>query len=423
MTEKKTSAIIVGGGHGGAEAAFSLRQAGWSGDITIISEEGHIPYHRPPLSKTALGDGPIPDSLWIRPRTEYEKAAIELRLNTRVDKIDREEKCVSLSDGTRLPYASLILATGARPRGLSDLDASRLSNVCYLRSLEDGQTLATKLAHGRRVGIIGAGYLGLEFAATACKAGAQVTVLETATRVLARVTSPVVSTFYENLHRAYGVNIRTAATIEGFRLNDRGDAIAAIRCADGTHIEVDTVVVAIGVTPSVSLAQEAGLHCENGIVTNEAGHTSDPAIHALGDCANFYNRFYGKHLRIESVPNAIEQARIVTATICGKPPPPASPPWFWSDQYGVKLQTVGFAIGFDAFVTRGSPDGRGFSVYYLSGDTITAADLINRPPELVHAKRIVANKMRIPRNLLADDALPMKEVIERSQAAVACGTP
>ncbi|OAI94764.1 NAD(P)/FAD-dependent oxidoreductase [Pseudomonas putida] len=408
------TAIIVGAGHAAGELATSLRDQGWQGRIVLIGEELHLPYHRPPLSKAYLCGAVTAQSLLIKPRATYDKANVEIISGVRVTRIDRDASLVHLADGRTAHYDRLILATGGRPRPLpipriEQAEAS--GNFHYLRTLADVDRIRQQFEPGLRLVIVGGGYIGLEVAAVAVERGLKVTVLEALPRVLARVTAPELSAFYEARHRQAGVVIRTDTQVRDVQLDPSGDAVCAVLCADGSSVAADLVVVGIGLLPNVELAVEAGLEVENGILVDAFGQTSDPRIHAAGDCTNHPNPLLGRRLRLESVPNALEQARCVAATLCGKPKAHASIPWFWSDQYALKLKMVGLSQGYDQLVIRGTPQDDSFCAFYLKEGVILAADTVNRPPEFMLAKRFIAERIKVDAARLADDTRPLKDLL------------
>ena len=405
--------IIVGAGQAGCEVATSLRQFGYAGRIMLVGAEAHLPYRRPPLSKAYLAGQVDAQSLRIKPQATYDKANIELLLGRRVESIDRGARQIVLDDGSRMHYDKLVLATGGEARRLS-LTGSDARNVLYLRSIGDVDAIRHEFAPGRRLVVVGGGYIGLEVAAVARGLGLSVTVLESAARVLVRVAAPQMSQFYEEVHRAAGVDVRTGCTIEAFEQVD--GRVVAIRLAGGGHIDADTVVVGIGLVPSMELARAAGIAVGDGILVDEHACTADPDILAVGDCANHPNELIGRRVRLESVPNATEQARTVAATICGKPQPYHPVPWFWSDQYDLKLQMVGISDGYDEVVTRGDPALRHFCAFYLRAGVLIAADTVNRPSDFMVAKQLVARHARFSREQLADATLPLKSLLATEAA-------
>ncbi|MVV48833.1 NAD(P)/FAD-dependent oxidoreductase [Pseudomonas sp. PB120] len=410
---EQVEVLIVGAGQAAGELAVALRQEGHAGRILIVGEESCLPYQRPPLSKAYLAGMIDLQGLLIRPQTAYERAAIDFLLDTRVESIDRTTKQVRLADGRCIRYERLALATGGHARRLS-LPGSDLRGIHYLRNLADVDDIRPQFRPGRKLVVIGGGYVGLEVAAVAVRAGLQVTVLETASRVLARVTAPQLSAFYESLHRENGVRILTGIEVQGFAPGECPVGVGEVLCKSGERIQADFVIVGIGLVPNVELAQAAGLLVDNGIVTDETGLTQDPNIVAIGDCANQPSLFYGRRLRLESVPSAVEQARCAAATLCGKPRRNDSLPWFWSDQYDLKLQMAGLSQGYERVVIRGSFELRSFAVFYLQGARIIAADVVGRPADFMAAKRLIAERLVVEDERLADDSQPLKVLFANS---------
>ncbi|MGF6640472.1 3-phenylpropionate/trans-cinnamate dioxygenase ferredoxin reductase subunit [Paraburkholderia sp. MM5496-R1] len=407
-------ALIVGAGHAAGECATAIREQGWTGRIVMVGEEPHLPYQRPPLSKAFLSGESTAEQLYLKPLSTYDKARVEFIPNTRAQHIDRDAKRVTLSNGSEISYTKLVLATGGRARRLAlpGIEATeKLQNFHYLRTLDHVARIRNQFHAGSRLVIIGGGYIGLEVAAVAVKRGLRVTVLEALPRVLARVTAPELSRFYEEVHREAGVDIRTNAIVSGFELDASGDAVAAVCCADGTRVAADLVIVGVGLEPATELAQAAGLAVDNGIMVDEHTRTSDPDIFAVGDCTNHPNPSLGRRLRLESVPNALEQARTAAASLCGKERVYNSVPWFWSDQYDLKLKMVGLSFGYDEFVLRGDPKARSFSAFYLKDGVMLAADTVSRVPEFVLAKRFVAEKIPVRAADLANESIPLKSLL------------
>lgn len=413
MTDTASStAIIIGAGHAGGELAIALRNEGWEGRILLLSDEQHLPYHRPPLSKAYL-TGSVPrESLSIRPQAAYDRAGVEFFDGVRVERIERANRQLVLSDGSQLAYDKLAIATGGRPRQLPVANtgaAGRCANFHYLRTLDDVERIRAQMAAGKRLIIIGGGYIGLEVAAAAVAQGLQVTVLEAQPRVLQRVTAAELSAYYERKHREAGVDIRTNVQVSDLEVTD--DTVTAVLCADGSRLEADLVVVGIGLIANTELASEAGLDVDNGILVDEQARTSDPDIYAAGDCTNHPNPLLGRRLRLESVPNALEQSRVAAAGMAGKPRSYASVPWFWSDQYELKLKMVGLAEGYEHLVLRGDPASDSFSAFYLKDGKVLAADTVNRPQDFIAAKRLVAEGVAVTAEQLADDSQPLKTLL------------
>lgn len=402
---------IVGAGHAGGELAFALRQQGYAGPLTIIGDEAHLPYQRPPLSKAYLKGECETTSLYLRQQAAYEKANIGLLLSRRVERIDRAGKKLVLDDGREVAYSKLALATGGRARRMTIGDAARAErtrNFHYLRSIDDVVAIRSRFEAGQRLVVVGGGYVGLEVAASAIARGVKVTVLEALPRVLARVTAPQMSAFYEKVHRDAGVDLRTSIEVTGLDFNEAGDAVTAVHCTGGVVIPADLVVVGIGLLPNTEVAQAAGLDVDNGIVVNEHAVTSDPDIVAAGDCTSHPSVFCGRRIRLESVPNAVEQARVAAAALAGKPKAYESVPWFWSDQYDLKLQMTGLSQGYDQFVLRGSMENKSFAAFYLKEGRLIACDAVNRAQEFMVAKRMVAACKPFDVAALADEAVPLK---------------
>ncbi len=384
MTER---VLIIGGGHAAGQCAASLRQKGWAGEIVIAGEEPFPPYQRPPLSKAYLSGETTAERLFFKPAAFYDKEQIDLQLGRRAIAIDREAREVSFEDGPVIAYDYLVIATGARVRRLH-CDGAALNGIGYLRSIADTDALKQSLSEGAKLAIVGAGYIGLEVAAVAAKSGVKVTVLEIADRVMSRVTSPTVSTFFEQLHRAHGVDLRLGVGLSGFAGNE---AIEIAQLTDGTSLPCDQAIVGIGVIPNDEIASEAGLETNDGIIVDNCTRTSDPSIFAIGDCTRHDSTYFGGKLRLESVHNALEQGKTAAAAICATPTPYEQVPWFWSDQYDVKLQTVGISSGrSDQEVVRGDPAAKKFSVYYLQSKKLVAVDSINAPADHMIARKIIA---------------------------------
>ncbi len=399
--------VIIGASHAAAEAVTSLRKQGWEGGITLIGDEPLLPYQRPPLSKGYFKGDTSAEKLLIKGAKVYENARVNLKLGTRVSKIDKQRKQIQLATDEKLDYSHLILATGTRARKLP-IDGADFPQVCYLRNLADVDKIKSFTSEAAHMLVVGAGYIGLEVAASAVRKGIKVTVLEAMDRVLARVTSPVVSDFYQSLHAENDVKIRLNSVLKEFQ--KEGDNLYAIM-NDGERIKFDCAVVGIGVLPNIELAEAAGLACDNGILVNEYGQTSDPNIYAVGDCSNHPSVLYGRHIRLESVPNAVEQAKVAASSICGKKVAYNQVPWFWSDQYQVKLQTVGLFTGYDQSVVRGSVADSKFSVFYLKDTQLIAMDAINSPADFMLSKKLVSEQACPKPEQLEDLNISLKSLL------------
>ena len=401
--------VILGAGQAGGETALRLRAGGFQGEITLIGDEPIAPYQRPPLSKAYLTGELDADRLPLRPLEVYAAENIHLLLGRRANWIDRQRKRVRLEGGQELPYDALVIATGARPRRLTAPGAD-LPGVHVLRSAADVAAIKAELKPGARLAVIGAGYIGLEAAASARKLGAEVTVLEAAVRPLARVTSPEVAGFFLDQHVAHGVQFRLAAQAAVFKGSDR---VRAVGLADGDEVAADLVIVGVGVIADVGLAEKAGLIIDNGIVTDRACRTADPAIYAIGDVARRPITHYGGRMeRLESVHSAIEGAKIAAAGILGAPPPAEETPWFWSDQYDLKLQIAGLFQGYDQLVLRGSMEAKSFAVFYLRAGQLLAVDAINRPAEYAAGKILIQRGARVDAARLSDESIAMKTFLQ-----------
>lgn len=406
--DSNSIAIIVGGSHAAAQLAPSLRHEGWQGRILIISDESFLPYHRPPLSKAYLSGEKDAESLAIRASTFYDKTNIEFMLDTRVVEIDRNAQLVTLSTGESLAYDKLALCTGSRVRKL-DIKGTNLKGVHYLRNIADANAIRAEVKIGGMAVIIGGGYIGLETAALLRKTGMQVTVLETMERVLDRVTAPEVGAFYERVHAEEGVVVKTnviAAEIIG------SEQAEAVVCNTGEQVNADLVIIGIGVVPNTELAGNAGLAVDNGILVNEFAETEDPNIVAAGDCTNHPNKLLSRNIRLESVPNASEQAKSAAASMCGNKKVYSALPWFWSDQFNLKLQIVGLNHDYDQVIIRGDIHGsRNFVAWYLKKGRLIAADCINRPKEFMIAKQALAGIKTIDTSKLSDDNIDPKDLL------------
>ena len=385
MSSSLENVIIIGASHAAAEAISTLRRSGWEGSITLVGDESELPYQRPPLSKAYYKGELAVEKLAIKNAEFYTTANVDLHLGRRAESIDRDNKTVLLDDGTNIDYSHLIIATGTRARYLP-VDGGDLPKVKYLRTVADVDDIKTSFKPDAKLLIVGGGYIGLEVAASAVKQGAQVTVLEAMDRVLARVTSPVISDFYQNMHAEEGVDIKLNAALDKF--TQEGEQTFAI-LANGDKLEFDCAIIGIGVLPNVELAQDAGLDCDNGIIVDEFTRTADSSIYAVGDCSNHPNLMYERRIRLESVPNAVAQAKTAANSICGNDVAYNQLPWFWSDQYDVKLQTAGLLQDYDDYKVEGDIASRKFSVSYFKGGKLIALDALNSPAEFMKSKKVI----------------------------------
>ena len=394
--------VIVGAGQGGLQLAESLRAEGWDGPIRLIGDEPHPPYHRPPLSKALLAGDTDAARLVIRGPDVFARKSIDLVIGTRVAAIDRAAREVVLADGRRLAYRGLGLATGARARRLA-LPGADLDGILTLRTLADAEDLKRRLAGARSLAVVGGGFIGLEVAAAARKAGVATTVIEALPRLMARAVSPTVSDWYAALHARHGARVLCATGVEGF-LGEAGRVVAVATSAG--PVEADLVVVGVGVVANDELARSAGLDCDRGILVDACSRTSDPAIVALGDCAA--RRLPdGTLRRLESVQNAVEQAKAGAAWLMGREAPFTATPWFWSDQFDVKLQMVGLSAGADTHVLRGSPESGGFSVFHWRDGRLVAVDSVDRPQDHMAARKLLDRGATLDPAAVADPAFDL----------------
>ena len=405
---REQTCVIVGASHAGTQLALSLRQGGWSGRIVLIGDEPVKPYQRPPLSKEVLSGEKSLEHIPIRPAPVLDKAGIEFILGRRADMIDPGHKLLYFENGESLRYDKMALTLGAHPSTVR-LTGSDKHGVKYLRKLADVEQIREFIGIGKSAVIVGGGYIGLEAGAVLKQTGMDVTVLEALPRVLQRVTAPVVSNFYERLHREEGVEIITSALVTSIEGEDR---VEKVHCADGSEHDAGLVIIAVGVLPNTELAAQAGLQVEDGILVDEFARTSDPDIVAAGDCTRHFNPIYRRRIRLESVQNAMDQAKTAAATLNGELHPYHSLPWFWSDQYDVRLQIAGLSQGYDNIVMRGDPEqGRSFAVFYFQGDDLLAVDAINRPAEFMLGKRMLTQGATADKQKLADESIPAKELL------------
>lgn len=399
--------IIVGAGHGGYQVAASLRQAGFAGRICLVNDEAHLPYQRPPLSKAYIKGSSGPESLMFRPAKFYEDQGIEL-IAGRAVSINRAGRSVLLGSGQSLPYGHLVLATGARNR-LLDLPNANLPDVKYLRILDDSEALRRIMPSKTRVVVIGAGFIGLEFAATARLKGLEVDVLELAPRVMARAVTAEVSEYFQARHREAGIRIHLGVQATSIEAED--GKVTGVSLSDGRHLPADLVVVGVGVLPNIELAAEAGLPVAAGIVVDEFLSTSDPNISAIGDCALFASPRFGGSLRVESVQNATDQARCLAARLTGDAKPYDGHPWFWSDQGDDKLQMAGLTTGYDRVVLRGDPAKKAFSAFCYHGDRLLGIESVNRAGDHMFGRRLQAMDRSITPEQAADESFDLKSAL------------
>lgn len=413
-----TKVVVVGAGQAGGEVAAALRAGGHRGAITVIGDEASLPYTRPPLSKAYLLGGVDRDELLVRAEAKYAEHEIDVLTHTRVSSIDRREKRVNLDGRGSLDYETLVLATGGRARRLPVDGLDEAANVFYVRTIADVDALRRRFVAGARLLVIGGGYIGLEIGSVARRQGLDVIVIEAQPRILARVAAPATSAFFERVHREEGVEILTGVGVDEFAFDGNGD-VRAVHLSDGTTVDVDLVLVGIGLIPNVELAEEAGLEVDNGIVVDQHLRTSDPSIYAIGDVARFPLTGGGDR-RLESMPNAGDQARLVAEAILGRPAPYETVPWFWSDQFDVKLQVTGVSPDYTDTVVRGDPDvGRAMTVFYLRDGVVEAADVATSPRDFAQAKKLVAGHAVVPPIELADTSIELRDLVAKYVATPA----
>ena len=397
--------VVAGAGHAAGQAVASLKQLHHAGEIVLVGDEPYLPYQRPPLSKKFLsGDMPA-QRLYVKPEGFYDDPQIKLHLNTRIDAIDRAAKTLKTSSAD-IAYDKLILATGSRVRHLS-IDGADLDGIHYLRGIDDVKAIRSELGSQKRAVVVGAGYIGLEVAAVLRQSGLDVTVIEMADRVMSRVVSAEISDFYQIEHTSRGVHLRLSTGTVAFRGKSR---VTAVETSDGELIEADFVVVGVGILPNVELAAEAGLSVDDGVVVDERCQTDDPDIYAIGDCTAHPNAIYGRRLRLESVHNALEQAKTAANNICGVDCVYSDLPWFWSDQFDLKLQIAGLSSGYDDVVIRGNPVDRSFACLYLRDGRLIATDAVNAPKDFLQSKALIAAQRVLDIDQLANTAISLKEI-------------
>ncbi len=407
MTETGAGVVIVGAGHAGGSAAAFLRQYGYEGRITVVGEEPIPPYQRPPLSKAWLKGEADADSLLLRPLTFYAEQTIELVLETRVTAIDRAAKTVRFADGRGIAYETLILATGSRARPLP-IPGAELRGVLSLRSAHDAVQLKAALGPGKRLAVIGGGYIGLEAAASARSLGAEAVVLEREGQILARVACGPLARFFQGYHEAHGVVFEVGVKITNF-VGEAGH-VTGVQLADGRIIPCDEALVGVGALRNDELAVAAGLECVGGVVVDLSARTSEPTIFAIGDVTHRPMPLYGRMFGLESVANALEQAKQAACAIVGRPAPAPEVTWNWSDQYDVKLQLAGVDFDADDILIRGDPTTAQFAVFHLKGDVIRSVEAVNAPAEFMGGKQLIGSQRAIDRAKLADTTVSMKEV-------------
>jgi len=397
--------VIIGAGQAGAQAVATLRAEGFAGSIAMVGDEPFAPYQRPPLSKAYLSGAFERERLFLKPDAFYAETKCELILGVGAKSIDRSRRFVLLSDGRTLAYDKLLIATGSRVRRIA-VPGADLKGIHYLRGIADVDALRPAFTKGARLAVVGGGYIGLEVAAVAAKHGLDVTIFESLDRVMARAVSPQVSAFFEDVHRTAGVRFLMNTTVEAFKGREK---LATIRAGGATHA-ADIALVGIGIVPNVEIAKDAGLACTDGLVVNHFAETDDPAIFAAGDCTRHTGR-EGDQIRLESVQNAIDQAKHAALAMVGKHTPYSEVPWFWSDQYDLKLQIAGLAKHGDKIVVRGAPASRKFAAFHLRAGRVAAVEAVNAAPEYNVGRKLIADRAHVPPERLADTTIPMKNIV------------
>ena len=398
--------VIIGAGQAAGQCVATLKKLGCTNKIILIGEESHPPYQRPPLSKSFLEGKVGLERVYMKNREFYEENEVEFYPNTLVKEIDREEKKVRTSCGKEFEFEKLVIATGSRAREL-EIEGIQLGNVYYLRTIDDVEKIKEQMSVCQNLSIIGAGYIGLEVAAVASELGMNVSIFEMADRSMNRTVDKKISEHFEDLHKTNGVNFYFQSNIEKLQ----GETfIEGVKLDDGSLIPTDILIIGIGIIPNQELAENAGLDCNNGILVNDKGITSDQSIFACGDCTNHPNKFLNKNVRLESVQNALEQSKVVAANIMGQEEKYEVIPWFWSDQYNQKLQIVGMPEEYDEIVKREYADG--FSLFYLSNKTIISVTTINNPKEFLICKKLVEKKVKISSDILTNTANDLNELVK-----------
>lgn len=399
--------VVIGGGQAAIQCVASLRKEGYSGSITLVGEENHLPYQRPPLSKGFLSGATESDRLYLKKIEFFQENSIQLNLGVTADRIDRDNCIVHLSDDKSIGYDKLVLATGSRVRKLK-FPGSDLEGINYLRGIDDAELLKDGLQKSKNLVIVGAGYIGLEVAAVATEFDTKITVVEMADRVMNRTVNPIISDYYQELHSKNGVDFILNESLEKV---DGDKAVEQVICSGGSSIQADILVIGAGVIPNIELAEESELNCDNGISVNEYGQTEDSKIFACGDCTNHPNEKLNRRLRLESVHNAMEQSKTVATSVMGNRTAYNQIPWFWSDQYDHKLQIVGLSGDHDEVLIRGNQEESKFMLFYLKGEELIAVDAVNNPKEFLICRKLVENKVKISSDDILNQSKNLNDLI------------
>jgi 3-phenylpropionate/trans-cinnamate dioxygenase ferredoxin reductase subunit len=398
--------VIAGAGHAAGQVVASLRQHKFDGQVVLVGNEPYLPYQRPPLSKKFLAGEMAAERLYVKPESFYTEAGVELHLDSQVTAINRDARTLSVEEGEDIAYDQLVLALGSRVRRLH-IEGESLERVHYLRGIADVEAIRGDMEPGRRLVVVGAGYIGLEVAAVARAAGLDVTVVEMADRVMSRTVSPETSDFYQIEHTNQGVKLRLSTSVSALTGRKR---VRSVVTSEGEEIPADVVIIGVGIVPNTELASAADLAVDDGIIVDDRCRTADADIFAVGDCTSHPNAIYERRLRLESVHNAVEQAKTAAANICGHDTAYCQVPWFWSDQYDLKLQIAGLSRGYDDVVIRGNPADRSFSCLYLRDGHLIAVDAINAPRDFVQAKPLIAARALLRSEQLADAETALKDL-------------
>jgi len=400
--------VIVGAGQSAIQCITSLRKEDYPGLITLVGEEEHLPYQRPPLSKGFLEDTVSNERLYFKKLEFFIENKVQLKLGTKAEEIDIENNNIHLSDNTKLSFDKLVFATGSSVRKL-DFPGKDLNSIHYLRGLDDALSIKKDLQTRQNIVVVGAGYIGLEVAAIAAKQNKSVTVIEMADRVMNRTVDPQISDYYLNLHQKNGVTFKFNTSLQEIIGTNNPEKVV---CSDGSEVAADMVVIGAGIMPNVELAENAGLSCDNGIVVNEFGKTDHADIYACGDCTNHPNKLLNKKIRLESVHNAMEQSKTVASSIINQSIAYNQIPWFWSDQYDHKLQIVGLSGDHDKVIMRGDMSEAKFMLFYTKDEKLIAVDAVNNSKEFLICKKLVANKVTIKPDEISNPAKNLNDLIE-----------
>ncbi len=399
--------VIVGASHAGVNCAFNLRKEGWEGAIHMYDTDPYLPYHRPPLSKAYLTSDDGLDKNLLKSAEAYEKENINLHLGIGVKRINKDEKSITLDNDESIGYDKLVLATGARPIIPPIPGLNNAKHVFPLRTATDVANIKACVSSStvKNVVVIGGGYIGLEIAASLKKLGNHVTVLEREARILQRVTAPIMSEYFQQLHQENGVAVLTNKNVSAIKAEGNANSVI---CADGSEFEADMIIIGVGILVNKELAESAGITIDNGIKVDEQARTSDDSIYAIGDCTYHYNPHFKTYVRLESVQNAVDQSKVAAASICGGAPVYDTIPWFWSDQFDVKLQMVGLSAGYNETIKREEADGKSFSVWYFKDGELLAVDAINNAKAYVFGTKFIKDGIAVDKSKLANPDIPMK---------------